>query len=504
MGPRRIHKLSLQNYRFMDQFLAEQWYIVQDEQGNVDSTDKVSIDIIWKSFHHFMYSNAYPMTFCNKILLGKLLHRAGVEKIKRGPRKHQRFFYFPIRPVPGSKTELIYQKAIEEEPPTSSPEQQHSIHSSELPGEQSNSDPLSIDKQTSSNVKLEENQQLKNLASIIDRIASGAYAISCKRENKSVRNNIDEFSVAGTSSNNQTPKQLPVRSSRSYRDTVLAATQKTEKRGPGRPRKGAPKCVIRKYSKNIIASPSSGGKNKAKKQKCTNSTEAILPIDKVHITPNTLTAPSYDAEPVDYSYSWNYNSMKHEYVLPDLVTHACEKFSDGINVSSSSYPYDHCQQKYIQSVGSENNLSYHTSTENNYGNQQCQGNLVYNSNYLGEVITSGRNPDSYGSSTQWGVGSSDAKPTYQTLANTSDISVNNGWFLPGDLTLQDALNYTDHFDPLFSPSATASHHDVECLPTTGNNWENVPYVPNFNGIDFPGGWGEASEVSNEPIDLSVA
>ena len=40
----------------------------------------------------------------------RLLHKAGVCKVKRGPRKRQVFYYFPIRPVIGSVTEQIFRK----------------------------------------------------------------------------------------------------------------------------------------------------------------------------------------------------------------------------------------------------------------------------------------------------------------------------------------------------------------------------------------------------------
>ena len=107
MGPRKIHKLRLGKYLYMRQFLTKEWTVVHEERGNVDTLDNASIDAVWDSFQYFLEHHGYAQDFCSKILLGKLLHEAGVEKIKRGPRKGQKFYYFPLKPVTGSRAETI-------------------------------------------------------------------------------------------------------------------------------------------------------------------------------------------------------------------------------------------------------------------------------------------------------------------------------------------------------------------------------------------------------------
>ena len=107
MGPRKIHKLRLGKYLFMREFLTKEWSVVDEERGNVDTIDNASIDAVWDSFQFLLELHGYSQDFCSKILLGKLLHEAGVEKVKRGPRKRQKFYYFPLKPVTGSKAESI-------------------------------------------------------------------------------------------------------------------------------------------------------------------------------------------------------------------------------------------------------------------------------------------------------------------------------------------------------------------------------------------------------------
>ena len=107
MGPRKIHKINTAKYVFMKEFLNVEWQIIEKERGNIDTFYNASIDVVWESFQRFLKSRGYSTDFCGKILLGKLLRDAGVEKIKRGPRKQQKFFYFPLKPVNGSHAEAI-------------------------------------------------------------------------------------------------------------------------------------------------------------------------------------------------------------------------------------------------------------------------------------------------------------------------------------------------------------------------------------------------------------
>ena len=107
MGPRKVHKIRTEKYRFMKEFLTDEWQIVDEQRGNIDTVDNASIEVVWDSFQHFLEIHGYAPDFCSKILLGKLLKEAGVEKIKRGPRKQQKFFYFPLKPVHGSYSEEL-------------------------------------------------------------------------------------------------------------------------------------------------------------------------------------------------------------------------------------------------------------------------------------------------------------------------------------------------------------------------------------------------------------
>ena len=81
MGPRKVHKLRLGKYLFMREFLSKEWSVVAEERGNVDTIDNASIDAVWDSFQLFLEMHGYSPAFCSKILLGKLLHEAGVEKV---------------------------------------------------------------------------------------------------------------------------------------------------------------------------------------------------------------------------------------------------------------------------------------------------------------------------------------------------------------------------------------------------------------------------------------
>ena len=107
MKPRKVHKIRTEKYKFIKEFLSEEWEIPEEERGNIDTIDNASIDVVWESFQRFLEVHGYAADFCSKILLGKLLRDAGVEKIKRGPRKQQKFFYFPLKPVSGSHAEAI-------------------------------------------------------------------------------------------------------------------------------------------------------------------------------------------------------------------------------------------------------------------------------------------------------------------------------------------------------------------------------------------------------------
>ena len=72
----------------MSDFLKKEWFINEDERANFNTIDNASIDVVWESFQDFLEIQGYSPDFCSKILLGKLLHDAGVEKVKRGPRKN--------------------------------------------------------------------------------------------------------------------------------------------------------------------------------------------------------------------------------------------------------------------------------------------------------------------------------------------------------------------------------------------------------------------------------
>ncbi|XP_018018606.1 uncharacterized protein LOC108675130 [Hyalella azteca] len=113
MASRQVHKLRLDKYVFMKEFLTREWLVTDSERNNVDTRDNASIDAVWDSFQHFLEVNGYSPDFCSKILLGKLLREAGVEKVKRGPRKQQKFYYYPLRPAAGSKAYEIVANSVE-------------------------------------------------------------------------------------------------------------------------------------------------------------------------------------------------------------------------------------------------------------------------------------------------------------------------------------------------------------------------------------------------------
>ncbi|XP_018024243.1 uncharacterized protein LOC108680004 isoform X1 [Hyalella azteca] len=104
---RNLHRVSLGKYSFMLEFLTQQWQVVEEEKNNPETTYKVSIINVWDSFNAFLEVNGYPSDCCSKILFGKLLKQAGVEKVKRGPRYNQKFYYYPLVPVEGSMTEAM-------------------------------------------------------------------------------------------------------------------------------------------------------------------------------------------------------------------------------------------------------------------------------------------------------------------------------------------------------------------------------------------------------------
>ena len=108
MPPRRFHRMNLDKYQFMQHFLENEWTLCEEERGNYDTSANASLDVVYESFRNFIDMHGYSESYCNKILLGKLLHDAGIEKVKRGPRKRQKFYYMPIKPCKGSYAERIF------------------------------------------------------------------------------------------------------------------------------------------------------------------------------------------------------------------------------------------------------------------------------------------------------------------------------------------------------------------------------------------------------------
>ena len=106
MGPPMVHRLNLRKYPFMRGFLSKEWVFIEEEKENFDTIYNASINTVWESFKHFMKTNDYKILY-SKILLGKLLHEKGISKVKRGPRKSQQFYYYPLKPVEGSKAQSI-------------------------------------------------------------------------------------------------------------------------------------------------------------------------------------------------------------------------------------------------------------------------------------------------------------------------------------------------------------------------------------------------------------
>ena len=107
MTPRKHHEIKLSGCKFIENFLRFEWQVIEEERNNFDTEYNASYEVIWLSFQHFMSINGYVSKFCNKILLGKFLRHSGVNKIKRGPRGKQKFYYFPLKPVEGSFSEAI-------------------------------------------------------------------------------------------------------------------------------------------------------------------------------------------------------------------------------------------------------------------------------------------------------------------------------------------------------------------------------------------------------------
>jgi hypothetical protein len=104
---RTLHRVSLEKYPFMLKFLTQQWQVVAEEKNNPKMTYKVSVINVWDSFKAFLKVNGYPNDCCSKVLFGKLLKQAGVEKVKRGRRYNQKYYYYPLVPVKGSMAEAM-------------------------------------------------------------------------------------------------------------------------------------------------------------------------------------------------------------------------------------------------------------------------------------------------------------------------------------------------------------------------------------------------------------
>ena len=107
MGPRKRIKLNNRNYEYFNKYLNEEWIIIESDFENVDTPHIIVQDILWESFSHFMERNGYPERFCSKILFGRLLTSFGIQKIKRGRRKQQKFFYYPLKARKNSHSEFL-------------------------------------------------------------------------------------------------------------------------------------------------------------------------------------------------------------------------------------------------------------------------------------------------------------------------------------------------------------------------------------------------------------
>lgn len=106
-GLLRFPRLGLDKYWYATKFMQTEWSVVEEDRGKSSSVHNVCIDVVYDSLKEFLKHHDHPEATCNRIILGKLLHEAGVKKVKRGPRKHQKFFYFPLKAIPGSCAELL-------------------------------------------------------------------------------------------------------------------------------------------------------------------------------------------------------------------------------------------------------------------------------------------------------------------------------------------------------------------------------------------------------------
>ncbi|KAL7633798.1 UNVERIFIED_CONTAM: hypothetical protein RMT77_015754 [Armadillidium vulgare] len=112
MAPKKQRFLKLSKYPFMKTFLTKEWEVVEEEKGNADTIYNASIEVVWPSFQTYLERNGYSDNFCSKVLFGKLMNLCGIEKMRRGPRGKQKYFYYPIKPVKGSKTESLFIRSL--------------------------------------------------------------------------------------------------------------------------------------------------------------------------------------------------------------------------------------------------------------------------------------------------------------------------------------------------------------------------------------------------------
>ena len=107
MGKRKAHVIKIEKFPFFNDFLNSEWEIVKNEIGDFDSKNVVVFDVLWKSFSNYLSRNGYWESYCSKVLFGRLLKFYGVEKIKRGRRSQQKFFYFPLKPLKDTFSEYL-------------------------------------------------------------------------------------------------------------------------------------------------------------------------------------------------------------------------------------------------------------------------------------------------------------------------------------------------------------------------------------------------------------
>lgn len=110
MPPKRQRTLNLDRFPFIFPFLNQEWEIVEGERGNKETIFNASSDLLWLSLQNYFERNGYSENFCNKIIFGKLLSQCGLSKIKRGPRRNQKIFYFPLRPRNGTEAERLFRE----------------------------------------------------------------------------------------------------------------------------------------------------------------------------------------------------------------------------------------------------------------------------------------------------------------------------------------------------------------------------------------------------------